>query len=214
MISYSRKFKQNADLVVGDALASPFSSSTFSLIMASLGDPFNEPRFWNEVQRTLKPGAHCIFTTPSYDWASSFRLGSTDEREGAALFQLSDGGRLYLPSFIESEVSQMEMIQGAGLRLLETKSLGSDVIPEPHSSKNPWMQEHRDRVHPPAHLMKELDESAFEAACPAEQRARACTGMRRSAREKAFLFPSPSYPPVIRIGERIRPSSFLRGMPY
>lgn len=135
MISYSRKFEQIARLIVGDALALPFCNNTFSVIAASLADPFNEPQFWNEVQRTLKSGGYCVFTTPSHEWASSFRKRSPDEQKGAAFFQLRGGERVYLPSFVESEVSQIKMMQRAGLRLVEMKSFGSTAVPEPHSSK-------------------------------------------------------------------------------
>jgi SAM-dependent methyltransferase len=135
MISYSRKFSQIAELVVGDALALPFESNTFSLIVASLADPFNEPRFWNEIQLTLKFGAYCVFTTPSYDWASSFRMRSAEEQRGAALFHTRRGERIYLPSFVEPEAAQRRTIESAGLRLLQTKSIGATDIPEPHSSK-------------------------------------------------------------------------------
>lgn len=135
MISYSNKLKQVADLVVGDALALPFVDETFSLVVASLGDPFNELPFWSEVQRTLKSNAYCVFTTPSYEWASSFRMWSAHEQEGAAFFQLSDGDRIYLPSFIHPEASQAEIIRHAGLRLVSIKSAGADAIPKPHSKK-------------------------------------------------------------------------------
>lgn len=135
MISYSRKFEQFASLIVGDALALPFSDTTFSLIVASLADPFNEPQFWNEVQRTLKLNGYCIFTTPSHEWASSFRMRSPEEQKDAALFQLRDGAQIYLPSFVEREASQIKMMQSAGLRLIEMKNLGPAAIPGPHSSK-------------------------------------------------------------------------------
>jgi ubiquinone/menaquinone biosynthesis C-methylase UbiE len=135
MISHSRKFERIANLVVGDALALPFASGAFSLVVASLADPFNGPQFWNEVQRTLKSGAHCIFTTPSYEWARSFRTHSVHEQNGAALFQLLGGEQVYLPSFIEPEASQIEMVQSAGLRLLDIRNFGPAAIPEPHSSK-------------------------------------------------------------------------------
>ncbi|WP_414645883.1 class I SAM-dependent methyltransferase [Bradyrhizobium sp. 26S5] len=135
MISYSRGFNQIADLVVGDALSLPFEGNTFSLIVASLADPFNGPRFWNEVRRTLKLGAYCVFTTPSYEWASSFRMRSAYEQQGAAFFQTREGERIYLPSFVEPEASQRKMIESAGLHLLQITSIGTAAIPEPHSPK-------------------------------------------------------------------------------
>jgi ubiquinone/menaquinone biosynthesis C-methylase UbiE len=135
MLCYSRRFNDVANLVVGDALSLPFASNTFSLIVASLGDPFNVPKFWSEVRRTLKAEAYCIFTTPSYDWASSFRERSPAEQNGAALFELSNGEHLYLPSSVEPEPSQLEMMKDAGLSLIKKNNFGSDSIPGPHSTK-------------------------------------------------------------------------------
>lgn len=135
MLSYSRKYRFFADLVIGDALALPFADESLSLIIASLADPFNVTRFWNEVHRTLKMGAHCIFTSPSHEWASSFRDNSTRELEDAALFQLRSGEHVYLPSLVRPEASQIEMIRRAGLRLVATSSISSDTIPGPYSPK-------------------------------------------------------------------------------
>lgn len=135
MISYSRKFNQIANLVVGDALALPFGDNTFSLIVASLADPFNDIRFWNEVCRILRSGAYCMFTTPSYEWASFYRRRSVQEYQDAAFFQLASGEHLHLPSLIQPEIIQREMISRAGLVLVETRSISFTAIPEPHSPK-------------------------------------------------------------------------------
>jgi hypothetical protein len=113
----------------------PVRRRSISLIVASLADPFNGSRFWDEVHRTLKIGAYCIFTSPSYEWASSFRRKSTDEREGAALFKLRSGERIYLPSLVQPEASQIEMIRRAGLSLVVASSVTADSIPQPHSPK-------------------------------------------------------------------------------
>jgi len=135
MLSHSRRFQSFADLVIGDALALPFSDRSISLIVASLADPFNVSQFWNEVHRTLKVGAYCIFTTPSHEWASSFRQKSTCEHEGAARFQLRSGEHVYLPSLVQPEGSQIEMIRRTGLSLITTNSITADAIPQPHSPK-------------------------------------------------------------------------------
>lgn len=135
MLSYSRKYRLFADLMIGDALALPFADNSISLIIASLADPFNVAQFWSEVQRTLKIGAHCIFTSPSYEWASSFRKQSIGEQEGAALFQLRSGEYVHLPSLVQPEESQIEMMRQAGLVLVSTNSIAADAIPQPHSPK-------------------------------------------------------------------------------
>jgi ubiquinone/menaquinone biosynthesis C-methylase UbiE len=135
MRSYSKPFTDIADLVVGDACRLPFGNETISLIAASLADPFNVDTFWHETVRCLKTGGLCIVTIPSYEWASSFRSSSEDEFQGKAFFELSDGQRLYLPSNIQSEFAQKEMIAAAGLRIIDIRHLSAKEVPAPHSRK-------------------------------------------------------------------------------
>jgi ubiquinone/menaquinone biosynthesis C-methylase UbiE len=135
MLAYSKCFEQNAALVVGDALALPFASQSISLIVASLADPFNILQFWREARRSLEYGGHCLFTVPSYEWASLFRQASGYEREGSAFFRLASGESVYLPSSIRSTVDQITMMSSTGFRLVTTMSITADSVPSPHSSK-------------------------------------------------------------------------------
>ncbi|KRR01651.1 class I SAM-dependent methyltransferase [Bradyrhizobium valentinum] len=135
MLSYSRKFAKIANLVVGDGRRLPFADSSISLIVAALGDPYNVEAFWREVSRCLDKGGRCLFTTPSYSWAQSFRLPSRTEREGAAYFELADGQQLYLPSFVRSPAQQEQIIQQAGLEISNVSNLTVDMIPLPLSRK-------------------------------------------------------------------------------
>jgi ubiquinone/menaquinone biosynthesis C-methylase UbiE len=135
MLSYSKSFSHAAQLVVGDARELPFKSESISLVVASLGDPYNFKPFWNEIFRCLEFGAKCLFTTPSYEWAATFRTHSEDELQEAAFFVLDDGQKLYLPSIIKSEAEQKEMMLRAGLTVTDVTYLSAQEIPKPHSSK-------------------------------------------------------------------------------
>jgi SAM-dependent methyltransferase len=135
MLSYSRRYAGFSDLVVSDVCQLPFREKSISLIVAALGDPYNVDAFWLEVARCLTTGGRCLFTTPSYEWASSFRPSSANERHGAAYFELKNGERLYLPSVVKPRVDQEAMIRKAGMEVLEVSNLRRDMISPPHSRK-------------------------------------------------------------------------------
>ncbi len=135
MLSHSQRFSAIAHLVVSDACQLPFKDRSISLIVAALADPYNVEAFWFEVARCLKKGGRCLFTIPSYEWASSFRRSSITEREDAAYFELRNGQRVYLPSIIKSRIDQESMIRGAGLEVSKVSNLAKDMISLPHSKK-------------------------------------------------------------------------------
>jgi SAM-dependent methyltransferase len=135
MLSHSQRFEGMAHLVVSDACRLPFADKSISLIVAALADPFNVEAFWLEVARCLRIGGRCLFTTPSYEWASSFRLSSRNEQEGAAYFELKNGQRLYLPSIVKSPIEQEKMIHDVGLEVSKVSNLTVDMISGPHSKK-------------------------------------------------------------------------------
>jgi ubiquinone/menaquinone biosynthesis C-methylase UbiE len=135
MLSYSKRFQRIARLVVGDARALPFPSSSISLIAASLADPFNLPLFWSEARRVLEKGGCCIVTLPSYEWASSFRKNTQQEREGAALFKLRTGKHVHLPSSIRSEPDQVRLMSSFGFVQVASKNVTLADIPRPYSPK-------------------------------------------------------------------------------
>jgi len=107
----------DARLALIDADSISAIGQRFDLIVASLGDPYNTPGFWTALQAALVADGVCLFTTPSYEWARSFRQSCPMEVEDAALFELADGSRHYVPSLVYSEDEQVCMIQRAGLRI-------------------------------------------------------------------------------------------------
>jgi SAM-dependent methyltransferase len=135
MLSYSRRFANVARLLVGDACNLPIADTSVSLIVASLGDPYNVEAFWYEVARCLRKGGQCLFTVPSYSWARSFRQSSKIERDDAAYFELRDGQRLYLPSFVRPPAEQENLIRQSGLEISKVSNLTANMIPPPLSKK-------------------------------------------------------------------------------
>lgn len=124
MLKYScRKLKENVSLCIADARKLPFRNSQFSILVASLGDPYNDQAFWFETARVLRPGGHCLFTTPAYDWAESFRHKIDAERSAVAEFQTRSGRSVAVPSLIPHPDQQNEMVQRGGLKIVERTSI-------------------------------------------------------------------------------------------
>jgi len=118
MLAYSEKWRNaGATLKIGSACSLPVPSNAFDLVVSCLGDPYNALSFWTEVRRVLIPGGTCLFTTPSFDWARSFRNGRNAADMESADFTLLDGTHVQLPSFILSPTDQARLIQSAGLTL-------------------------------------------------------------------------------------------------
>jgi SAM-dependent methyltransferase len=121
MLAHSVEFvRSGAQAVIGDASGLPLLSASISVIIASLGDPFNTQEFWDEAARCLMPGGACIFTSPSYEWAQSFRNASVKEREGFAFFELINGNSAYVPSLVRSMPHQIGMIELKRQQLMPT----------------------------------------------------------------------------------------------
>jgi hypothetical protein len=126
---------EGAKLIVGDARAIPIASGCLSLLVASVGDPYNEPSFWAEVSRTLMSGAVAMFTTPSYDWASAFRPYSNG-RKASAEFELSDGRHVSVQSLIYPPDQQKNLIEAHALLLVDVQHVAiSSLANEPVSPK-------------------------------------------------------------------------------
>lgn len=125
MLCYSQQWIiKGVHLLLGDALHLPIASESIELLVSSLGDPYNEPRFWKEVYRVLRPGGISFFTTPSYEWASAFR------RESDIMwadFELSDGRRVSVPSLIYSEDVQRKLIEDSGLQVIKVDYVPNHV---------------------------------------------------------------------------------------
>jgi ubiquinone/menaquinone biosynthesis C-methylase UbiE len=126
MLSYSAHWIANgARAVLAEADATGLTASSASLIVSSLGDPYNKPRFWTEVSRVLTPGGVCLFTTPSFEWSSRFRTG---EGRNFAEFARRDGARLLMPSYVWDEHEQRAMFEDAGLKVRERQAFGTSMI--------------------------------------------------------------------------------------
>lgn len=126
MLSYSdRWIAAGARSVVAPAEATGLCSGSASLIVSSLGDPYNIPEFWTEVARLLKPNGRCLFTTPSFEWSSQFRSGGVQE---VAEFLRSDGARLFMPSYVSNETDQVMMIEAAGLFVDGREAFGTELL--------------------------------------------------------------------------------------
>jgi ubiquinone/menaquinone biosynthesis C-methylase UbiE len=136
MLAHSDHWRDlGAKTVVADAEQLPFDDREFGIVVASLGDPFNTPAFWHEGRRVLRHGGRVIYTTPSFEWAESFR-SRNQEPPDAAEFILADGSRIHVQSLVLTESDQVVLINESGLRVVGIyhvllAALGS----EPVSSK-------------------------------------------------------------------------------
>jgi SAM-dependent methyltransferase len=116
MLAYSKQWASfGAHLVLSNAEMLPLASDSMELLVSSLGDPYNSKEFWNEAYRVLRRGGLSFFTTPSYDWAVAFRPRDDEEARMSAEFQLSDGARALVPSWIYSVSEQLRLIESSGL---------------------------------------------------------------------------------------------------
>jgi SAM-dependent methyltransferase len=137
MLSYSRQWAdKRTHLIIADSAMLPIASGSLDLLVSSLGDPYNELRFWGEAYRTLRSGGVVFFTTPSYDWATAFRAeGDRNEVEHAE-FELSSGERVYVASKIYPSNEQIELIGKAGLVIKEYAQIAlSEITVSPLSPK-------------------------------------------------------------------------------
>jgi ubiquinone/menaquinone biosynthesis C-methylase UbiE len=120
MLSYSSNLANpKVKFLLSDARALPFASDKLDLVVSSLGDPYNVPQFWSEVYRVLRPGKWGFFTTPSYDWSTSFRHGKNGHNT-VAEFELLKGGSVFVASWIYSHSEQVRMIEKTGLYVEES----------------------------------------------------------------------------------------------
>jgi SAM-dependent methyltransferase len=133
MLEHSRGWeRRGARLLVADAASTGLPRSSFGLIVSSLGDPYNDANFWQEMSRLLDSGGVCLFTTPAWEWSERFRAKS---HRRAAEFVLADGAKAFVRSDIPSVSNQSEMIESAGLYLDEMQALDATQLSGPLSPK-------------------------------------------------------------------------------
>ena len=133
MLAHSRDWeRRGARLLVADAASTGLPPASFQLIVSSLGDPYNDAKFWQEISRLLDPRGVCLYTTPAPEWSARFRAGSNLR---AAEFVLANGAKVLVRSDIPSVASQREMIGGAGLYLDEMQAFDAAHLSGPLSSK-------------------------------------------------------------------------------
>jgi SAM-dependent methyltransferase len=133
MLEHSRDWEPyGAKLLVADAANTGLPSASFQLIVSSLGDPYNDANFWEEMNRLLEPGGICLFTTPASEWSGRFRAGAD---RTAAEFVLTSGAKVFVRSNIPCLVRQSEMISSAGLDLDEMQAFDASQLSGPLSPK-------------------------------------------------------------------------------
>lgn len=136
MLSYSKRFDGlKTFFLVSDAKALPFCPGSISWMISSLGDPYNSLEFWNQVGMALAPGGRCYFTTPSHEWASSFREKSGSERANYAMFDLQSSKRVYIPSNVLSSDDQIDLVESQGLVVEEVRYVTARMLSAPLSPK-------------------------------------------------------------------------------
>lgn len=133
MLDHSRKWAaRGAHFIIGDACNTGLPSTSFQLIVSSLGDPYNYLTFWQEIRRLLDRVGVCLFTIPAPEWAARFRAKSDP---AIAEFLLTTGARVLVRSNIPPIEKQIEMITTAGLRVDEMQDLSSADLAGPRSPK-------------------------------------------------------------------------------
>lgn len=126
MLDYSRQFEvQGATLMVANAERLPVASGSIDWLVSSLGDPYNTLGFWSEAFRVLKPAGTAIFTTPAYDWAKCFRQETENSHATftEAEFELVNGQKICLPSFIYPETDQRSLVEESGLTVRQVRHI-------------------------------------------------------------------------------------------
>ncbi len=130
MLAHSRSFAgERTVLTVTSATCLSFPDQTFALVVASLGDPYNLDSFWTEASRVLEQGGRLLFTTPTHNWSTKFRVGGSAADKTAAEFELHNGMIVNVPSNVLEVGAQREMIAAHGLELEDVHEVTRDQVP-------------------------------------------------------------------------------------
>jgi hypothetical protein len=129
MLAHSFRWqREGAKLLECDAYSIHGKDESVALLVASLGDAYNEPRFWHEVHRVMSPAGVVLFTLPSFQWAIRFRGAAAGRSFHTAEFTLRGGGLVTVPSFIVPLERQLGIIEEAGFIVVAFESLGADSL--------------------------------------------------------------------------------------
>jgi hypothetical protein len=134
MLEYSSVWRdRGAQLKLASADELPVRSGSLQRIVSCLGDPYNTSAFWRDVTRVLSVNGATFYSTPAYDWSQTFRQSHAEDQ---AEFELADGRRVMIPSYIYPEVSQIQLMEQAGLRIKEVSNVTlRDLQGQPLSPK-------------------------------------------------------------------------------
>jgi hypothetical protein len=128
MLFHSNHWRElGARLLIGDAQQLCRWAPPTDCIVGGLGDPYNTECFWQEVSNLLPAGGAIIFTFPSYEWAIRFRRPDQTSQH-TAQFVTGSGQTLYMPSYIPTLAHQVEIIERAGLIIVDFEALGREAL--------------------------------------------------------------------------------------
>lgn len=137
MLMYSAKWQSaGAQLLLSDAAILPYPEASIQTCVASLGDPYNHLRFWDEMARVVKPFGYILFTTPAFEWAFLYRSnGEKRMLRNVAEFVVSNGKMILATSIIHDRRDQISLIERTGtLHVQRTLSITYSQIPSAHIS--------------------------------------------------------------------------------
>jgi hypothetical protein len=132
MLKHSRIYSvAGAMLVMGDAEALPRLNGPYRCL------PRRSVQCQCVLGRScpLPSRGECLFTTPSYEWAQSFRHSTSYEKESLAYFELRDGAILYVPSIIYPISEQLQLCSNYDLNAVSIEPIFRADLPPPLSPK-------------------------------------------------------------------------------
>jgi hypothetical protein len=144
MLEYSKAFIEcGARRIITSADDMHILPNGATTIVSSLGDAYNTEGFWAQVEKVLVPNGTVIFTTPSYDWAASFRDLTKPDSMTSAEFELTDGRHISIPSYVFLPEVQIALMRTFGLHVEEMENIPLSALGDAKiSSKLSVLQRH------------------------------------------------------------------------
>lgn len=106
----------------------PEHVNSYDLIVCSLADPYNSEALWHSLRYLVKRNGTILFTTPSLDWAESFRLQYQEGLLEVASFAMRREQNVVVRSTILSPQKQIELCRKAGFVVNQWDQLYADKI--------------------------------------------------------------------------------------